>query len=685
MCGIVGITDFSNQSIEPALLLAMNGAIGHRGPDDEGYVLIDERRSQHRSFCGPDSPSDIKAKMPLLLAGDTSCCGNIGLGHRRFSIIDLSAAGHQPLFDRDRTCCVVFNGEIYNYVEIRDELVSRGVGFCSQSDTEVLLEAYKYWGTDCFARLNGFWTLAIYDFKKRTLLLSRDRIGKKPLYWTRHGTRVYFASEIKALFQIPEVYRQRQPNEASILQWLVYGRRDLGCDTCFKNIHSLPSGCWTILDHSFPNHVNVFWSLPKRRMSERDISIDEASGTIRSILLDSVKIRLRADVPFAIELSGGMDSSSLVAAAAQIHSGKITTYTVRFPEKEWNEEPYARSVAQHYNVDYRVLDSPSEDFWNQILAFTYQEEEPYHSPNLQTNQVIWSLMRSSGVKVSLNGAGGDEVFAGYGRYYDMAQIENLRHLRIGKYIKNTLQYSESNKKLKVLLRSLIKLMRDGVNFVLHSWPRNRQFSSNFSSGPLSEFRYFPLLSKALYRDMTNVLMPYWLRSGDKSHMGIPMEVRIPLLDYRLLDFVFSLPVTYLIRNGWHKWIFRKAVEDLLPENVVWRPQKMGYPFPYQQFYSKHADLIQVLLGEAQNPFLNFSEQNNFRQNWRVLSFILWYELFLNENVALFDGLERMARQVGTMADHGYEPRFMKTCRMAPALSKKRHASLMMASPEIARR
>jgi asparagine synthase (glutamine-hydrolysing) len=671
MCGIAGIIDFDGAPIEPAELLVMNGAIAHRGPDDEGFVLIAPVHSRFVAYAGASSPAEVKAQFPLLTEGNGLPAATIGLSHRRFSIIDLSAAGHQPFFDKEGTCTVVFNGEIYNYVEIRAELAARGSRFYTQSDTEVLLEAYKCWGTDCFARLNGFWAIALYDFRRKELILSRDRIGKKPLYWTKAGARVYFASEIKALLQIAEVHKRRRVNEEAIFHWLVHGLKDLNFTTCFEGIHSLPSASWVMVDSTFPNRRGIFWKVPEDRLSEKETSRATAASTLRDLLQDSVRIRLRADVPVSVELSGGMDSSTLVALAAKASAQEIITYTVEFPDKEWNEEPFARSVAQHYKTDYRVLKPPLDKFWSQILAFTYLEEEPYHAPNLQTNQVIWSQMRSMGTKVSLNGAGGDENFAGYGNYFELAQVENLIHGRGHEFLRNSLRYSQANTGIKSFYKPFVRLLKEpltrlaaytGLEFMEHAIPsyvRDREYPR------MSQPR---VLSHALYSDMTNTLMPYWLRSGDRGYMGVPLEVRAPLLDFRVIDFAFRLPVTYLLHDGWHKWILRKAMEGLLPADVVWRRRKMGFPFPYARFYQENRDIIQLILRVSNNPYIDltkfaFPQGETSAQKWKLLSFLLWYELFFNENMDLFKAIEAKARPLQTNSNYGFEEEFLRSCPM----------------------
>jgi asparagine synthase (glutamine-hydrolysing) len=658
MCGIAGIIDFDHGPVAPQALLAMNRVIAHRGPDDEGYVLIDRLGSRFREYSGLGSSEGLRERMPVLSASTCNDDASVGLCHRRFSIIDLSEGGHQPFFDSERSCSLVFNGEIYNYLELRDLLSGMGVALRTQSDTEVLIEAYKQWGVECFSKFNGFWALALYDFREKRLILSRDRIGKRPFYWTRVGAQLFFASEIKALLQIPEVSARRKVNDAAIYHWLAFGQKDLDSTTCFEGIQSLPAGSWAFADPDFPNGARTFWSVPSKRLEEADISIKEAASSLRTLLEDAVSIRLRADVPLSVELSGGMDSSTLVAIAANHRCGKITTYTVRFPEKESNEEPFARSVARRYGTEYRVLESPIASFWNHIFSFTYLEEEPYHSPNLQTNQVIWSQMRAMGTKVSLNGAGGDENFAGYSRYYLPFQVENLLRGRFSTYMSNALRYSQGRTNIRGLYQPIMSLARsaahrlssaaleNGAGIPYYLGPRYR--TSSHASLTLSE---------TLLSDMTNTLMPYWLRSGDRGYMGIPLEVRAPFLDYRVIELAFRLPVTYLFREGWHKWILRKAVEDILPTDVVWRRQKMGFPFPFDRFYAENQKIVDFILANAENPLLDLSQRDRFRADWKTLSFILWYELFFNENTTLFHRIEELARQMHPIEPGEYTPEF----------------------------
>ena len=664
MCGIAGIINLDRQPVEPGLLLAMNGAIAHRGPDDEGYVLIDQGSSQLRHYSGSASPADIRNRFPLLRSERPLPGYNFGLSHRRFSIIDLSSAGHQPFVDPEQEYCVVFNGEIYNYIEIRDELAGKGFAFRTRSDTEVLLAAYKFWGPKCFEKFNGFWALALYDAQKRAVLLSRDRIGKKPLYWSKVGTQVFFASEIKALLRVPEIYNRRRVSEASASDWLIHSIKDLNFTTCFEGIHSLPAGCWTIVDEAFPHRPTIFWKVPEERLGEKDISVSEACRRVRGACEDAVKIRLRSDVPLSVELSGGLDSSVVLALAAQAYPGKITSYTVRFTDEKYNEEPYARSVASRYNVDYRIIDYPTGDFWRHILPFTELQEEPYHSPNMHTSQVIWSQMRAAGTKVLLSGSAGDENFAGYGVYFSSHQRDNLLSGRVDLYLKNALMNSEAKSKFGSVTQPMIDLLKEAVKaygprrlvkrFQTEGWPY-------YFIGKRMPRSLHPMsASQALHAYMTNLLMPYWLRSGDKVVMGMPIEARCPLLDYRVIELGFRLPVTYLIRNGWRKWILRKAMEDVLPDEVVWRKTKMGFPFPYDRFQEESNPIMDTILARANNPFLDLSQGQSLKSNWNAMSFILWYELFFNENIDLLLEVQRIRAPSSAPAEnYGFTPEYLK--------------------------
>jgi asparagine synthase (glutamine-hydrolysing) len=636
----------------------MNKAISHRGDDDEGYLIINQWDNSFQQFSGSDSPEQIKSKFPLVSQSE-SCSGNIGFGHRRFSIIDVSVRGHQPLFINDKSLCITYNGEIYNYVELKEELLKKGYRFNSDSDTEVLLNAYREWGSECFNKLNGFWALAIYDFHKKELILSRDRMGKKPLYWCRIENLIYFASEIKSLLEIPEISQNIKVNDSAVSNWIHFGLRDTTADTFFKGIFSFPAASYSVVDMDYPNKIKNIWKPDSKRLNEKELSEEDAAINLRDLLQDSIKIRLRADVPWCVELSGGMDSSSILGVASKFSKNPVTAFTVKFHEKEWDEEHFARFVAEKFQSNYIVVDSPTEDFWKNISAFTYLEEEPYHSPNLQTNQIIWSLMREKGIKVSLNGAAGDELFAGYGNYYAFAQLENLSKFRFFDFYKN-LKWTENKPLFSAIAPFYIFLKHAQIPGISDLIKRiKNSHSSLLKSNSFLEPKDNLLITDELFSDIFETKIPYWLRSGDKGYMGVPFEVRAPFLDYRIVEYALKLPSSYLVKDGWHKWILRKALEDILPSEVNWRRHKLGFPFPLKSFLSVNSTIINEIVNKSENPFLNYKRREKFKDNWKIISFILWYEYFINRNDQLFRNIENFANQKNSVPQFGFMPRYIR--------------------------
>ena len=661
MCGIAGIVNLDGRSLDAQHLRAMVRVIHHRGPDDGGYALIDRNRKHVASYADFNALPEQQRSMPLL-PDDAGASASVGFGHRRFSIIDLSAAGHQPFVDQSTGCCLTFNGEVYNYVELRDELVAQGVAFRSQCDTEVVLRAYQAWGTDCFQRFHGFWALAIYDAKRDRVVISRDRLGKKPLYWTRVESSVYFASEIKALLRVPEIASAAAPDSKAIWRWCSERLRDIDDDTFFANIKSFPSGCWTEINEKFPGNTRRYWDYPTERLKESDISVSEACRDLREALFDSVRIRLRADVPLAVSLSGGMDSSSIVAIASELSEQKLTTFTIKYSDPKYDEEPFARAVAERYGVDYRVMEPPTQDFWNGALAYTYLQEEPYHSPHQQTGIGISAAMRTEGIKVCLHGAAGDELFAGYPMYYHYAQRDNWAQRRFGQFFSNAMNWTE-------IKRSPVRRVLGAIAGQLRG-TRNSGPAVSPALHPdfLDEVRDLAVprpstLSDKLYFDIAQGLIPYWLGSGDKKDMAAPLEYRCPLLDHRVVELAMTMPTTYLVRDGWHKWILRKTVEDLLPESVVWRRTKMGLPFPIRAFIDDSKAAIDHIVDASGNRFLDDRQNDRIKADWNLISFVIWHAMFVDQNPELIEQAAGLVCEPPGPAD-GHEPEYLRTWRVA---------------------
>lgn len=657
MCGFAALIGRSGKRVSPTLLKRMNDRIAHRGPDDEGYLFINRRDSTYRAHSGPQSPQAVQEALPALsLAADNYA--EIGLAHRRFSILDLSPRGHQPMMDGTQTVAVSFNGEIYNYIEVREELQELGHQFRTTCDTEVLVEAYKEWNTACFDKFCGMWSLALYDFTRRELIISRDRLGKLPMYWAVTPEYICVASEIKSLLEVPGVWDAKKVNESVIYKFLTIGQRDPGPSTFFEGIQSFPSASWSVVDANFPHKICEYWSRPNNRLSEAEISIDEAAEQLRDRMRESVRIRMRADVDWCVELSGGLDSSVIMALAAEsVGEGNLYAYTASYGDPRFDESSFAHSVASFVGAQHHIVKSPEVEFWREVGVFTRLQEEPYHSPVLHVNQMIRRQMRLQGMKVFFSGIGGDELFCGYKTHFAPSQIRNIRSLRLGDYLRNGLNWVESDRAVDGLKApwsvashaaqgTLKEFMKRaiGMGHVRRDVPAHIQLNTaipHYDFGPGSWD-----IDTILNNMLRNTLVPYWLISSDKSNMGVPTETRIPFLDHRVVEFASMLPTSYMVRDGWHKWIVRKAFEKMLPRDVVWRRQKMGYPFPTGQFFSENKKLVDLIFAKSNNPFVRLDAFKQFDtgQACYLLSFLLWYESFIRDNDELFDGLARLAEE-----------------------------------------
>ncbi len=618
MCGIAGIVDFNGRAIDPALLYKMGCAIAHRGPDDEGYALIAPQEQKSLFFSGPESNRKAASTLPDVRGAVPQEKFSIGFAHRRFSIIDLSEAGRQPIAIEEGRWLIIYNGEVYNYRELRDELIAAGVSFLSQSDTEVVLQAYRRWGVKCFERMNGFWALAIFDPARRCVLLSRDRIGVKPLYYAAVDGRLFFASEIKALTAVPCIRQNASENGDAVRDWLRFGIKDHTAETFFSGIRAFPAGSWAYMTPDFPEKTTKFWSLPGRRLQVSEIPADRAADELRRLLTDAINLRLRADVPLAVSLSGGVDSSSIVALAKHELGVSLPAFTAGFAGTKAEENAFAASVAKSCGCEHIIIDPPADALWNDIDAFTWLAEEPYHSPILHTEQLVWARMRKEGVKVAFNGASGDEDFGGYGFHYSLMQIARLAKGDIAGYIREALLCADTPFRIVAFVKPIIYALRQSLVD-----PKYRVLD----------------FDKKLHQDMTSTLMPYWLASGDRGYMGIPIELREPFLDYRIVEFAFSLPLDYLVRDGWQKWIVRKTVEPYLPKEIVWRRRKMGFAFPLSNLLRQNGAAINRLISSSRSPFVKNFPLSHFRRRWKMISYLLWYAWYIEEDRTVFDSFK----------------------------------------------
>lgn len=636
MCGIAGYVRAAASALSLQPLVHGLRVLGHRGPDDEGLTVIDRAGRDRLDFITDASAAGVELR-PL----DRSArpVHDIAFGHRRFSIVDLSTKGHQPMWTLDGRVCVCVNGEIYNHVALREELAGLGWEFASTSDSEVLAVAYRQWGTDCFARFNGFWALSLYDADRNQVLLARDRLGKAPLYYAVSGRDVYWASEIG-------VVRSLCPTECtvrdqSVVDFMRWHRKDIGHSTFFNEIETLDNACYAWIGDGGSLDVTRYWELPTERMTVDDVSIDEAATELKRLLTDAIRLRLRADVPASVQVSGGMDSSSILAIAAE-ESTDVSAFTVRFPGSEVDEEPYARMVAERFpeTVTYNVFEPPDTDLLDAADSFIGLMGEPFHSPNLYTANSIWQVIASEGFRVNLYGSGGDEMLAGYSQQTFYPYIRRLLGQgRIGQARRELVALTDREPGRfgsDYLLRAARCLPYGERMSRMLKEHRARRHDDAFVPPP--GVRPGPGPAEAINPRMidlaTDQLLSYWLRIDSQSSMSVPLELRNPFLDYRVAEFAFSLPLEYLMRDGWMKWMLRRTMHDDLPPEVTWRRVKAGFPFPLADWLVQHEKRLLSMLADLDCPYVDnrvlasswptMAERDPTRL-WCVVSVGLWWK------------------------------------------------------------
>lgn len=659
MCGICGIIGNTKNNIATTLH-RMNDLIRHRGPDDEGYTIGTNRESTH--LIGDDSNPVFKNEFTHI-DSFYNPRANWAIAHRRFSIIATNEQGHQPWSDPVTGNTLVFNGEIYNYIELKNELVASGHGpFKTTSDTEVLGVAYRAWGTKVFNRLNGFWAIAIYDSSTNRIILSRDRIGKKPLYYSLSSGTLYFSSEIRSLVSgLGKPWSQLQPHSSASYNYLLHDRRNSFQSCLWDGIEMLQAAHYAVIDPEHPKIEAIpFWSYPNERLSEKDISFNEAAKEVRDLFQDAIRIRLRTDVPYAADLSGGIDSSTIVAAA-QKELGKtpLRTNYIGYPSaNELDESNFARDVANFVGSDHREIEVNSQDTWDQLDYLTEILEEPVHSLAFFTQWLGWKRHHANGLKVILHGAAGDELMCGYQYLWQISNLHDLNNFNFGNYFKNRgYSYRSIARIGKLLLkgelypnltnpiRTLINLpdrRRTMPGFTPQSTGKyfNRDFLEENKSTQDHMDEYF-IQSNAdagirMLNDFKHLRIPFWVNAMDKSMMSIPIEVRMPFLDYRLVERMLTLPVSYHYSQGWSKHVFRHANKGRLPQNVLWRKDKLGFSVPQKTWINQLKPEIQKTINNSRNRISQYIECDQLLTDldnipekllWRIFNFSKWISIY----------------------------------------------------------
>jgi len=631
MCGIAGIYEFRNGvRADCAILRKMCDVIAHRGPDDEG-IYHD---------------------------------GQVGIGMRRLSIVDL-ATGHQPISNEDESIWIVFNGEIYNHRELREKLITRGHSYRSHSDTETIVHLYEEYGKDCVTHLRGMFAFAIWDKRRKTLFVARDRLGIKPLYYCLGKTNFLFGSEIKVLLTYPGV--NAEFNRACLPEYLAFGYLSAS-DTFYSGIRKLLPGHVAEVNAEGEVRIDQYWDIP---MVPESTTHDERHyvDSYRDLLEGAVKSHLMSDVPLGVFLSGGVDSSAVAALMTKIRREPIETFSVGYKENEYSELPYARSVAQQLNSVHHEVFVGRQDFFDALPKLIWHEDEPIVWPSSVALYFVAQLARER-VKVVLTGEGSDETLAGYSRYaftLKNAKLDRIYRTLVPRALRRSTRHTIGTSTwINASIRRKLShtfLGADGESWAAFYFDN---FFSAFNQHDQDELladevrrEFLPgaayknvldywerssgdLLQRLLYTDIKTYLVELLMKQDNMS-MAASIESRVPFLDHVLVEWAIRVPAGVQIRGTSGKQILKKAMEDLLSHSILYRP-KLGFPTPWSGWLrGPQLDLIERTLLEPRSLGRGLFQRNsieklfrehrsNYRDHydriWRLLNLELWHRVCL---------------------------------------------------------
>ncbi len=595
MCGIAGAFD-SGGRVDLARLQRMSELLRHRGPDDEGLALFD-LRGRALTLGGPDTPEPVWAS-PLDYApgrwwtepgGPASPVGlphQVGLVNRRLAILDLSPAGHCPMCDERRELWLAYNGEVYNYVELREELESLGDRFRTGADTEVVLAAYRRWGRDCLRRFNGMFAFAIWDARRRELFCARDRFGVKPLYYAWEGGAFVFASDPRTLV----LSRPGRPalHADAMLDYIALDWVDHEATTFFDGVMQLPAGHFMVVgEHG--TTLQAWWALDPAARAPGDPAAWAREFAER--FTDAVRIRLRADVEVGSCLSGGLDSSAVVGTCGTVLGQTMHAFTCAYDEgPAYDERPHVRSVVEMNKAVSHLVVPDGSDFWDTFDRITDAQGEPTAGSGLYSQWKVMELAHRAGLKVLLDGQGGDETLAGYPRYLPTRLRDLLRDGRTAEFARlwrpvadrmgatTALAFTLEPWLPAGLVGGLRRRYGQGKDRVLSSQVR-RAAEARAARVPKPPTAFRSGLANHLAFDIQTRMLPSLLRYEDRNSMAFSIETRLPFLDYRLVEFAFALPDEQRLDGATTKAILRRSLADRIPSGVLARRDKMGFETP----------------------------------------------------------------------------------------------------------
>ena len=594
MCGISGIINKNNKSVEELLILQMTDIIAHRGPDSSGSYLYK----------------------------------NIAFGHRRLSILDLSSSGHQPMKYLD-DLVITYNGEIYNFIEIREELIQKGYIFDSNSDTEVILKAYHCWGKTCVNYFNGMWSFSILDIKQKIVFCSRDRFGVKPFYYIENNDLFSFGSEISQLLPF---LPNRILNKKVALDYLISGIEECSNETFFKDIYLLKGGHNLVFDLQTNSYeIERYYNL--KLSDQKNTSVDDYIQELKR----SITLRLRSDVKVGTCLSGGIDSSTISSFASTIYQNsneKFMAIHAKSSEYKTDESEFAKIVSKIANINLNFVEPSYSDFKSNILSIIKIQQEPFGSLSIIMQYFVFKKAKELGCIVMLDGQGGDETLLGYERYYP-AIVKSKKGIA---KLKALLQ---SSKNSRLSLLDTIKYQYYFSNYKLRL--KRLKFKNSFyKSEILNEYESEELrIISESYNDISilqkneieSSQLPHLLKYEDRNSMANSIESRLPFLDYKLVELSLNTNNSLKIKDGWTKFILRKAAETILPKEIVWRKTKLGFNAPEKTWTKEFENemIKEIEQSEILNNFIHFKKlyfkNLDLRTKWRLYNFSVWEKEF----------------------------------------------------------
>lgn len=643
MCGIVGFFNYNGSSnhISLDLLHRMTEKIQHRGPDDAGIFFS----------------ADYK----------------VGFGFRRLAIVDLSVAGHQPMTNEDESIWLVFNGEIYNHLDIRSDLEAKGYQYRSKTDSETILYAYQEYGVEFITQLLGMFSIAIWDKNKGQLILARDRIGIKPLYYLIQDGILFFSSEIKALLENPRIPREVNPQ--GFYDYLTFLTTPPN-ETLFKGIYKLEAG-HTIIADSVGNIQKIqYWDLDHESKSYDERALNDENfciNNIRSLLRDSVKLRMMSDVPFGVFLSGGIDSSLNVALMSELITRPVETFSIGYKDLEkYNELEHARKISNRFGTNHHEFFLEEKDFIDFLPLMIWHLDEPNADPVCVPMYYVSKLARESGTIVAQVGEGSDEQFSGYTHYlrelrfhrYYYSMLPSIAHRFAHIFFRNltpdsilvdytrramtkdesfyggAIAFTEDSKK-KLLVESFRKILESSGRIPSYYSTKFKALTNGTQHNSTS------FLKKMMYYEFKSRLAELLLMRVDKMSMAASIEARVPFLDHRLVEFSFLIPQDLKIKHGIPKYILKKAAEGIIPNEIIYR-KKQGFSAPIREWlrsgqlahyaYERIMESGLMKLGFLQKNYVKYlfekhsSNSANFDgQIWALLIASMWYDCHFTEH------------------------------------------------------